>query len=685
MTMDNDAVRQSRAVLARVQSPGARGGPGRDGAAARAREVPRHLQLESGRVLHGPGGGAQAPDRRRRPHDRTRRADPERDHAAVAARSTISSRSSTGASSRAPPAPRSPGIRLIRPGAGTPEQTRYLLDYFQRGLARGDAARRRSRPPVPASREPGPLPRGLARPVAESPLPRATLSLLHVPPTQVAPRFVALPAPADQSQFMLLEDVMRLHLPRLYKGYEILSSHGDPRHTRRRGGDPAGATRGPAGQHRGGPARAAAGRPRSGCSTTADLPADILTTLLERARAGPDGPLRRARASPPSPTCSSSTPRWTAAPEGAAAAAAPGAGLRARHRHLERDPRRATSSSITRTTRFDASPASCSEAAVDPEVLAIKMTLYRVSPASPIAQRPARAPPRTARRSRCWSSCRRASTRRRISAGPARWRRSAPTSSTGWSGFKTHCKACLVVRQETDGIRRYCHLATGNYNVRTAGVYTDLGLFTCRDVVRRGPHRALQPPDRLHAAAPGSITCCWRPPSLRDGLIERIRREASQARVGPPARIIAKMNALVDRRLIEELYAASAAGVEIDLIVRGICCLRPGVPGLSRQHPGASRSSIAFSSTPGSSISRTAANPEYLLASADWMPRNLDRRVEIAFPVLDPRRCRRACARSSTSSSPTPSRPAVCSPTAPRSACTPRGGAPCARRIASTN
>jgi polyphosphate kinase len=119
------------------------------------------------------------------------------------------------------------GIRLIRPGQETPEQTRYLLDYFQRGLL-----------PVvtPLAVDPGhPFPhlanRALClavslRPIAESPLPRATLSLLHVPPTQVAPRFVALPAPADQSQFMLLEDVLRLHLPRLYEGYEILSSHG---------------------------------------------------------------------------------------------------------------------------------------------------------------------------------------------------------------------------------------------------------------------------------------------------------------------------------------------------------------------------------------------------------------------------------------------------------------------------
>jgi polyphosphate kinase len=125
------------------------------------------------------------------------------------------------------------------------------------------------------------------------------------------------------------------------------------------------------------------------------------------------------------------------------------------------------------------------------------------------------------------------------------------------------------------------------------------------------------------------------PTNLRDALVERIRREAAHARAGRPARIIAKLNALVDRRLIEELYAASAAGVRIDLIVRGICCLRPEVPGLS--------DNIRVISIVDRYLEHArvfcfdnAGSPEYLLASADWMPRNLDRRVEIAFPVLDP-------------------------------------------------
>jgi polyphosphate kinase len=204
----------------------------------------------------------------------------------------------------------------------------------------------------------------------------------------------------------------------------------------------------------------------------------------------------------------------------------------------------------------------------------------------------------------------------------------------GMVGYKTHCKACLVVRQDSDGIRRYCHLATGNYNVRTGGIYSDLGLFTARESFGEDLTELFnlltgytRPRDFHHLLVA--------PTELRDELLERIRREASRAREGRPSRIIAKMNSLVDRKLIEELYAAGAAGVKIDLIVRGICCLRPEVPGLSDNIRAISiidryleHARIFFFENAGS--------PEYLLASADWMPRNLDRRVEIAFPILEP-------------------------------------------------
>jgi len=204
----------------------------------------------------------------------------------------------------------------------------------------------------------------------------------------------------------------------------------------------------------------------------------------------------------------------------------------------------------------------------------------------------------------------------------------------GLVGFKTHCKACLVVRQEADGIRRYCHLATGNYNVRTGAVYGDLGLFTSRASFGEDLTELFNLLTG-YTRPPGFRHLLLAPTDLRDELAERIRREASRARAGLPARIIAKLNNLVDRRLIEELYAASEAGVPIELIVRGICCLRPEVPGLSDNIRAVSivdryleHARIFFFENGGS--------PEYLLASADWMPRNLDRRVEIAFPVLDP-------------------------------------------------
>jgi polyphosphate kinase len=274
------------------------------------------------------------------------------------------------------------------------------------------------------------------------------------------------------------------------------------------------------------------------------------------------------------------------------------------------------------------------DAAEDPKVLAIKMTLYRVSPTSPIAKALTRA----------------AETGKEVAVLVELQARFDEEANISWAraleevgahvvyglvGYKTHCKACLVVRQEADGIRRYCHLATGNYNARTGGLYGDLGLFTCRETfgedltelfnLLTGYGRP-EKFDHLLLA----------PLDLRDGLVARIRREAEHAQAGQPARLIVKVNSLVDEILIRELYTASRAGVQIDLIVRGICCLRPGVPGLSENIRAISiidryleHARIFYF--------HNAGNPEYFLASADWMPRNLDRRVEIAFPVLDPK------------------------------------------------
>ena len=203
----------------------------------------------------------------------------------------------------------------------------------------------------------------------------------------------------------------------------------------------------------------------------------------------------------------------------------------------------------------------------------------------------------------------------------------------GLVGYKTHCKACLIVRQEADAIRRYCHLATGNYNVRTGGVYSDIGLFTCRESFGEDLTELFNlltgyaRPQKFHHLL-------LAPSGLREHFITLIRREAEQARAGHPARIIAKVNSLIDPAIIKEVYAASQAGVQIDLIVRGMCSLRPGLHGVSE---GIRVVSIVDRYLEHARIFyfQNRGNDSFLLASADWMPRNFDRRIEIAFPVID--------------------------------------------------
>jgi polyphosphate kinase len=191
------------------------------------------------------------------------------------------------------------------------------------------------------------------------------------------------------------------------------------------------------------------------------------------------------------------------------------------------------------------------------------------------------------------------------------------------------------VRQEADGIRRYCHLSTGNYNIRTGGIYSDLGLFTSREDFGEDLTEVFNlltgytRPQKFHHVL-------MAPMRLREHFIRMIEREAEQARAGRPARIIAKVNSLIDRAIIEKLYQASQAGVTIDLIVRGMCSLRPGVAGVSDR--------IRVISIVDRYLEHARifyfqnGDPHSLwLASADWMPRNFDRRIEIAFPIIAPR------------------------------------------------
>lgn len=203
----------------------------------------------------------------------------------------------------------------------------------------------------------------------------------------------------------------------------------------------------------------------------------------------------------------------------------------------------------------------------------------------------------------------------------------------GLPGLKTHAKVALVVRREADGIRRYVHLSTGNYNGKTARIYTDIGLFTCSEAI------GADVSDLFNLLTGFSRQRVYRklivaPTGMRERVTQLIAREAAAAREGKPARIVAKMNALVDRETIEALYDASQAGVQVDLLIRGICCLRPGVAGVSDR--------IRVVSIIGRFLEHSriwyfanGGTPEFYIASADWMPRNFSRRVEVAIPIED--------------------------------------------------
>ncbi|QHN03712.1 polyphosphate kinase 1 [Granulicella sp. WH15] len=210
----------------------------------------------------------------------------------------------------------------------------------------------------------------------------------------------------------------------------------------------------------------------------------------------------------------------------------------------------------------------------------------------------------------------------------------------GIYGLKTHCKLALLVRRDPDGvIRRYAHLGTGNYNPVTARFYTDISLLTSRPEITRAVQAVF---NYLTAEAEGDVykPLLVAPLTLADSIIELIRRETAHARAGKPARIVAKMNALLDRKTVEAMYEASQAGVQIDLIVRGMCSLRPGVEGLSEN--------IRVRSIVGRYLEHSrifdfenGGSPEIFCGSADWMPRNLYERCEVLFPVADPKLAKR--------------------------------------------
>ncbi|HZD84371.1 MAG TPA: polyphosphate kinase 1 [Gemmatimonadaceae bacterium] len=293
---------------------------------------------------------------------------------------------------------------------------------------------------------------------------------------------------------------------------------------------------------------------------------------------------------------------------------------------------------------FDSFPATVEHfltaAARDPNVLAIKMTLYRTSGDTEIVRALTEA----------------AQSGKQVAVMIELQARFDEVNNIAWArtlegfgvhvayglpGLKTHTKTALVVRKESDGIRRYAHIGSGNYNSQTARVYTDLGLLTS------DPNMGADLTDLFNSLTGFSRQNSFRnllvaPRNMRQRFTEMVDREAEHARAGRPARIIAKMNSLVDAEIITHLYDASQAGVDIDLIVRGICCLRPGIPGISDR--------IRVVSIVGRFLEHSRiyyfgndGNEEIYFGSADWMPRNFDRRVEVVAPIenrqLHPRVC----------------------------------------------
>src|SRR5438874_1653006 len=273
------------------------------------------------------------------------------------------------------------------------------------------------------------------------------------------------------------------------------------------------------------------------------------------------------------------------------------------------------------------------EAAQDPQVLAIKITLYRTSGDSPIVQ----ALMNAAAAGKQVTAL--VELRARFDeAANIQWARQLEEAGAhvvyGVVGLKTHCKALLIVRRDADRLRHYVHLGTGNYHPRTARIYTDFSLLTCEPELTEEVAVVFNTLTGL-AGYPGLKKLLVAPFDLHKRLISLIDRERDHALARKPARIIAKLNALVDQQIIEKLYEASCADVTIDLVVRGICCLRPKIPGLSEN--------IRVFSIVGRFLEHSrilyfenAGQREVFLSSADWMPRNFFRRVEIAFPVEQP-------------------------------------------------
>jgi polyphosphate kinase len=277
-------------------------------------------------------------------------------------------------------------------------------------------------------------------------------------------------------------------------------------------------------------------------------------------------------------------------------------------------------------------------AAQDPAVLAIKQTLYRAGADSPIIRALQRAAENGKQVTVLVELKARMDEERNIV-----WARELEKAGVhvvfGFVNLKTHCKVALVVRREEDGLRRYVHLSTGNYNPFTARLYTDLGFFTCNEAFGEDVS-ALFNYLTGYSEVPQWRKLVVAPSRLQAFMINKIEQESAHQRAGKTGRIIAKINGLLEPTIVEALYRASQAGVKIDLICRGICALRPGLPGISEN--------IRVLSIVDRFLEHSrifyfgnAGDPEVYIGSADWMDRNLSRRVEVVFPIEEPELKRR--------------------------------------------
>ena len=278
------------------------------------------------------------------------------------------------------------------------------------------------------------------------------------------------------------------------------------------------------------------------------------------------------------------------------------------------------------------------QAAEDPHVVAIKMTVYRTGTDSVLMEHLLRAAQKGKEVTVVVELMARFDEEANLSIA-ARLEEAGAHVVYGVFGYKTHAKLMLVLRREEHGYRRYVHLGTGNYHPRTTRFYTDFGLLSCNEEVADDVNEVFKQLTGLGKAS--KLSHLWQAPfTLHANMVEAIRAETEIAKAGRKAHIIAKMNSLLEPEIIEALYAASQAGVHVDLIVRGVCCLRPGVPGLSEN--------IRVRSVIGRFLEHhriyhfhADGEEKLYLASADWMERNFFRRIEVAFPVLDAKLKRR--------------------------------------------